>query len=115
MKFVEKKAGGPLGGKLHGSRFLKQADGRLHIAPGSTWRLAQPNHVEKLQALATEFFGTLCQLEFAAPSVLNSSHQQNRSPSQLSMEEIKHLAGEIFGGSWLTDPTSTSAAEEDSK
>ena len=113
LQFVEKKAGVPLAGKLHGSRFLKQEDGRLHIAPAASWRLAQSQHQELLQVLAREFFGQDCQLEIAAPAVPNSQNQQNQSARQLSLEEIKHLAGEIFGGTWLNDPTQTSAPQED--
>ncbi len=114
LKFVEKKGGVPLAGKLHGSRFLKQEDGRLHIAPAATWRLAQSQHLEQLQALTREFFGQHCQLEINAQAVPNSQNQPNRSPRQLSLAEIKHLAGEIFGGTWIDDPTQTSASQEDS-
>ncbi len=114
LQFVGKKARVPLAGKLHGSRFLKQEDGCLHIASAAPWRLAQSQHLEQLQALAGEFFGRPCQLEINAQTVSNSQNQPNRSPRQLSLAEIKHLAGEIFGGAWLNDSTQTSASQEDS-
>jgi DNA polymerase-3 subunit gamma/tau len=114
LQFVEKTGGAPLAGKLHGSRFLKQEDGRLYITPAATWRLAQPQHLEQVQALARQFFGQPCQLEFAAPTAANSQNKPDRSPRQLSLEEVKHLAGEIFDGTWLHDSPQTSTPKEDS-
>jgi DNA polymerase-3 subunit gamma/tau len=114
LQFVEKTAGSPLAGKLHGSRFLKQEDGHLHISPAATWRLAQPQHLEQLQALARQFFGQHCQLKIETLAVVNSQSQPNQTPRQLSLAEIKQLAGEIFGGTWLNDPTQTSVPKEDS-
>ncbi len=113
QQFVEKNGGGPLAGKLRGSRFLKQEDGLLHIVPTSTWRLAQPQHLEQLQALARRFFGQTCQLHLEALAA-NSHNQSDQSPRQLSLAEIKDLAGEIFGGIWLNDPNQTSVPKEDS-
>jgi hypothetical protein len=111
---VEKEGGSPLAGKLHGSRFLKQEDGRLHISPAASWRLAQPQHLEQLQDLARQFFGRPCQLEIATIAAVNSQSQPNQTPRQLSLAEIKQLAGEIFGGTWLNDSTQTSVPKEDS-
>jgi DNA polymerase-3 subunit gamma/tau len=105
VQFVEKKGGGPLAGKLHGSRFLKQEDGRLYINPAAGWKLAQPQHLEQLQTLARQFFGQPCQLEVTALPAANSHNQPNGPTRQLSLEEIKQLAGEIFGGTWLENST----------
>ncbi len=63
LKFVEKHGGAPLAGKLHDSRVLKQENGRLHVVPAASWRLAQPQHLEQFQALAQQFFGHPCRLE----------------------------------------------------
>ena len=113
LKFVEKHGGAPLAGKLHDSRVLKQENGRLHIAPAAGWRLAQPQHLERFQTLAHKFFGGHCRLEiepFAPDTTQNTQPQPSR---QLTLAEIKPLAEEIFGGTWLKASTRTSDSQED--
>jgi DNA polymerase-3 subunit gamma/tau len=113
LKFVEKHGGAPLAGKLHDSRVLKQENGRLHIAPAAGWRLAQPQHLEQFQTLAHKFFGDPCRLEiepFAPETTQNSQPQTSR---QLTLTEIKPLAEEIFGGTWLKASTRSSDSQED--
>jgi DNA polymerase III subunit gamma/tau len=114
LHYVARHGGAPLAGKLHDSRFLKQTDGRLHIAPAAAWRLAQPQHLEQLQALARQFFGGHCRLEIEPSAADQAAKPPAGSPRQLNLAEIKHLAGEIFGGTWLATPTQTSDSQEDS-
>jgi DNA polymerase III subunit gamma/tau len=114
LHFVKKNSGGPLAGKLHGSQFLKQEDGRLYITPGPSWRLAQPQHLAQFQAMARQFFNQPCQLEIAALTEANSHSQPNPAARQLSLAEVKNLAGEIFSGTWLDGSTPTSTPKEDS-
>ena len=114
LDFVKKKGGIPLAGKLHDSHFLKQENGCLHITPAAAWRVAQPQHLEQLQTLAGQFFGRTCRLEIE-PFASDDLHNQHlQSPRQLSLTEIKPLAEEIFGGTWLNASTQTSESQEES-
>lgn len=105
LDFVKRNGGVPLAGKLHDSHFLKQENGRLHITPAAAWRVAQPQHLEQLQTLARQFFGRHCRLEIE-PFVSDDLRNQHlQSPRQLSLTEIKPVAEEIFGGTWLNSST----------
>jgi DNA polymerase-3 subunit gamma/tau len=113
LKFVEKHGGAPLAGKLHDSRVLKQENGHLYIAPAAGWRLAQPQHLEQFQTLAQKFFGGPCRLEIEPFASDATQYQQPQPSRQLTLAEIKPLAEEIFGGSWLNSSTRTSDSQED--
>ena len=113
LKFVEKQGGAPLAGKLHDSRVLKQENGQVYISPGASWRLAQPQHLEQFQLLAQQFFGQHCRLEFEPLPSDEIQYQQPQAPRQLTLAEIKPMAEEIFGGSWINPATRTSDSQED--
>ena len=114
LAFVKTQGGAPLAGRLNGSRFLKQEDGRLLVAPSAGWRLAQPQHLDQLQELARQFFGPHYHLELAALSVVTQENQADQAASPLSLGEIKELAEKIFGGTWLAGPPPGPSSQEDS-
>jgi DNA polymerase III subunit gamma/tau len=112
LDFVKNKGGVPLATKLHGSHFLKQENGCLHIAPAAAWRVAGSQHLEQLQMLARQYFGQDCRLEME-PLALDEAHNHLQSRRQLSLAEIKPLAEEIFGGTWLNATNQTSESQEE--
>ncbi len=113
LAFLEAQDGGPLAGRLAGSRLVDQDDGLLRVAPTEAWRSAQPHHAEQLQALVQQFFGPRYRLEIELPPAPVSSVPETPAKRQLTFTELKPLALDIFGGQWLSGQDSVTTSQEE--
>lgn len=102
LQFIERQSGIGLWSKLQKSRLAAQQDGCLRITPGPAWRRAQKADWEQLQELARRFFGPDCRLEFEPLDPEPETEVPGPGKGQLTLEEFKQAAQEIFGGTWTT-------------
>jgi DNA polymerase-3 subunit gamma/tau len=113
LAFVDRQDGGPLAGRLAGSRLVGQEDEILRVAPTEAWRTALPQHQEQLQDLVRQFFGPHYVLKFETATGAAEAGREPHSGGQLTLAELKPLAGEIFGGQWLRPQKTAAGAQEE--
>jgi len=113
LKFVEQHDSGPLAGRLAGSRLVGQEDSVLRVAPTNAWRSAQPLHVQQLQSLAHQFFGSQYQVTLEPIPPDPEPAPAGPPTRQLTFAELKPLAAEIFGGHWLDAAKPAPASQEE--
>lgn len=115
LAFLEAQDGGPLAGRLAGSRLLGQEDGLLRVAPTEAWRSAQPHHAEQVQAFIQQFFGPRYRLEIDLPPVPVSPEPEAPAKRQLTFTVLKPLALDIFGGQWLSGKDTVTTSQEETQ
>ncbi len=102
---------GPLYGKLHYSRVLRQEDHRLIVDPGRSWKMVQDHHRQQVRHLARQFFDPGIEIVWEKAKPEAAKRPGPTRPA--SLEEIKQQALEIFGGRWLSDPSAPAPDKEE--
>jgi len=112
LEHLKVQGNGPLYGKLHYSRVLRQEDHRLIVDPGQSWKMVQERHRQQIRELAREFFGSELEVVFEKPQA-DTGRGRRAAARGAAPADITQQALEIFGGQWLPDTMTPVVQKED--